>query len=113
MKKVVLLQIFATLAVALGFFLWGGDHAAVSALLMGFACAIPNAIFALNLGVITKLKPRISPLVFLIGGFIKIVVIGMLIVLIAVLYKELVWSAAIASIVAVLNCSFLGLFTRE
>lgn len=113
MKKVVLLQIFATLAVVLCFSFWGEEHAAVSALLMGSACVMPNAIFALNLWVITKLKPRISPLVFLIGGFIKIVVIGMLIVLIAVLYKDLVWSAAITSIVVVLNCSFLGLFTRE
>lgn len=113
MKKIVLLQIFASLAAACLSFVLGGRDAAISALLGGFSCAIPNGIFAVNLMVCNIVKPSLSPAMFLVGEFIKIIVTVVLLYLVAVLYKDLVWPAMIPTIIVVLNCSFLGFLTRE
>ena len=51
MKKIVLLQIVATIGVAVVSALLGGESAALSAFLAGLACLVPNALFALNLSV--------------------------------------------------------------
>lgn len=113
MKKIVLLQIVATIGVAAISALFGGEGAALSAFLAGLACLVPNALFALNLGVLVRLSPSYSPLFFFIGEFVKIVAIALLLCLIVMLYEDLVWPAMIGSVIVVLNCSFLGLLTRE
>lgn len=113
MKKIVLLQIVATIGVAAISALFGGGSAALSAFLAGLACLVPNALFALNLSVLVKLSPSYSPLFFFIGEFVKIVAIVLLLCLIVMLYEDLVWPAMIGSVIVVLNCSFLGLLTRE
>ena len=113
MKKIVLLQIVATIGVAVVSALLGGEDAALSAFLAGLACLVPNALFALNLSVFVKLSPSYSPLFFFIGEFVKIIAIVLLLCLIVMLYEDLVWPTMIASVIVVLNCSFLGLLTRE
>ena len=113
MKKIVLLQIVATIGVAVFSALLGGESAALSAFLAGLACLVPNALFALNLSVLVKLSPTYSPLFFFIGEFVKIIAIALLLCLIVMLYEDLIWPAMIASVIVVLNCSFLGLLTRE
>ena len=113
MKKIVLLQIVATIGVAVVSALLGGESAALSAFLAGLACLVPNALFALNLSVFVKLSPSYSPLFFFIGEFVKIIAIVLLFCLIVMLYEDLIWPAMIASVIVVLNCSFLGLLTRE
>ena len=75
MKKIVLLQIVATIGVAVVSALLGGESAALSAFLAGLACLVPNALFALNLSVFVKLSPSYSPLFFFIGEFVKIIAI--------------------------------------
>lgn len=113
MKKIVLLQIVATIGVAVVSALLGGESAALSAFLAGLACLVPNALFALNLSVFVKLSPSYSPLFFFIGEFVKIIAIVLLLCLIVMLYEDLIWPAMISSVIVVLNCSFLGLLTRE
>ncbi len=113
MKKIVLLQIFATLGAAFLSFLIGGRDAAASAFLGGFSCAIPNAVLAVNLKLCNLVKPSLSPILLLVGEFIKIIVTVVLMYLVAVLYEGLVWPAMIATISVVLICSFLGFLTRE
>lgn len=114
MRKIVYLQIFATMVIAVFSALLGGESAAVSALLSGFACALPNAIFAANLGIFLKISPKSAPVIFLIGEFIKIIAIALLLCLVVVLYEDLIWPAVIVTMIVVLNCSFLGLLlTRE
>ena len=76
-------------------------------------CSVPNALFAANLSALGKLSPSSSPLFFLIGEFIKLIAMALLLVLIVMLYKDLVWPAMIFTMIVVLNCSFLGLLTRE
>lgn len=113
MRKIVYLQVFATMVIAVFSALLGGESAAVSALLSGFACALPNAIFAANLGIFLKISPKSAPVIFLIGEFIKIIAIALLLCLV-VLYEDLIWPAVIVTMIVVLNCSFLGLLlTRE
>lgn len=114
MRKIVYLQIFATMVIAAFSALLGGEDAAVSALLSGLACALPNALFAVNLGIFLKVSPEKAPVIFLIGEFIKIIAIALLLCLVVVLYEDLIWPAVIITIIVVLNCSFLGLLlTRE
>jgi F0F1-type ATP synthase assembly protein I len=49
MFRIVGLQVLATMVVALVAWPRGGAHAALSALLGGSACVVPNALFALRL----------------------------------------------------------------
>ncbi len=113
MKKIVLLQIFASLGAALISFFMGGMDVAISALLGGLSCAIPNALLAVNLTLCNLIKPSLSPVILLVGEFIKIIATVVLVYLVAVLFKDLVWPALIISMSVVLICSFFGFLTRE
>ena len=113
MRKVLLLQVVVTLSVAWLSWMCSGRDAAVSALLTGFACWVPNALFALNLFVFASGKATAGAVAFLAGEIIKLAATGMLLYLVVVLYGNFVWGAAIVTLIAVLNCSFLGLLIRE
>ena len=113
MKKIILLQTVATIGVAVISALFGGGSAAISALLSGIACTVPNALFALNMSILVRLNPTNSAFIFMIGEFIKLIAIAILLVVIVMLYEDLVWPAMLFSIIVVLNCSLLGLLTRE
>ena len=113
MKKIILLQTVATIGVAAISALFGGGSAAISALLSGIACTVPNALFALNMSILVRLNPTNSAFIFMIGEFIKLIAIAILLVVIVMLYEDLVWPAMLFTIIVVLNCSLLGLLTRE
>ena len=113
MRKIVFLQILTTLGIVAISALIGGENAALSALFGGLACDVPNALFALNLEIISRFSPKHSPVFFLIGEFIKIITIGLLLCLVVMLYRDLVWPALIVSIIVTLNCSFLGLLLNR
>ena len=113
MKRIILLQTVATIGVAAISALFGGGRAAISALLSGIACTVPNALFALNMSILVRLNPTNSAFIFMIGEFIKLIAIAILLVVIVMLYEDLVWPAMLFSIIVVLNCSLLGLLTRE
>jgi ATP synthase protein I len=112
MFRVVLLQILTTVIVSLVAGLLGGSHAAISALLGGAACFIPNGLFALKLAAAAKRPQGTSPAVFLIGEFVKVVSTLVLLALIVAAYKNLVWLAMLVSIIAVLKSYVLALLVR-
>lgn len=112
MFRVVFLQSLATVIVSLvaGFF--GGFHAAISALLGGAACVIPNGLFALKLTAAARRPQGNSPAVFLAGEFVKVVATLGLLALVVASYKNLVWPALIVSIIVVLKSYLLSLLVR-
>jgi ATP synthase protein I len=112
MFRIVFLQILATVVVSLVAGAIGGIHAAVSALLGGAACFIPNGLFALKLDAAARRPQGTSPAVFLVGEFVKVVSTLALLALIVATYRELVWLAMLASIIVVLKSYVLALLFR-
>ena len=113
MFRVVAAQFLTSLIVAAGAWVIGGHRAAISSLLGGLACALPNGLFALNLARLSHgSKPRSTDsgagdtksyaLALLVGEFIKVVLTIGLLVLIARTVGGVVWPALIASVAAVL-----------
>src|SRR4051812_31791094 len=67
--------------------------AAISALLGGLCCAIPNALFALRLYAGTKKPGGANPATFFIGEFLKIVATVALLAAVIWLYRDVRWLA--------------------
>jgi ATP synthase protein I len=112
MFRVVAAQFLTSLLVAVGAWVIGGQRAAVSSLLGGLACVLPNGLFALNLARLShRSKPRSADgaagstnsyaFALLVGEFIKVVLTIGLLVLIARTVRDVVWPALIVSVIAV------------
>lgn len=123
MLRVVAAQFLISIVVAAGAWLIGGRHAAVSSLLGGLACAAPNGLFALNLAWLGHLpqsravdggsrRAWVYALALLVGEFVKVVVTIGLLVLIARMYRDVVWLALIVSVIAVLMMQAAALVRR-
>jgi ATP synthase protein I len=112
MFRIVGLQIVATLAVAILAWLMGGSLAALSALLGGAACVVPNALFALRLTMSARRAQGAGVAEFFVGEFIKIGSTVALLALIAWLWKDVVWLALIVAVIAALKGYLIALFIR-
>lgn len=113
MARIVLFQFLTTLIVAIAAWLISGVHAAISALLGGAACLLPNGLFALRLALASRRPGGANPMVFFVGEFVKLVATVLLLALIASTYKDLNWLAMLVSIIAVLNSYVLALIVKE
>jgi ATP synthase protein I len=113
MLRVVAAHILTSLLVAAGAWLIGGHRAAVSSLLGGLACALPNGLFALNLAWLGYApqsrafdggsgRAKTYAVALLVGEFIKVVLTIGLLALIVRTVRGLVWSALIVAVIAVL-----------
>ena len=112
MFRIVLLQILTTAAVSLLSAFIGGTHAAISALLGGAACFIPNGLFALKLAAASRRPQGTEAAVFLIGEFVKVLSTIALLALVVATYKNLVWLAMLVSIIVVLKSYVLALLIK-
>ena len=111
MFRVVLLQVVATLVVALLAALVSGQAAAVSALLGGAACFVPNGLFALRLAAAAR-SGRGGIGTFFVGEFVKVGSTVALIALIAWSYRDVVWPALVFAVIAALKSYLIALFWR-
>jgi ATP synthase protein I len=111
--RVVGLQVIATAVVALLAWLVAGAAAAVSALLGGAACFVPNGLFALRLAVSARRPGGTDVATFFIGEFLKIGSTIAAIVLIAWVWQDVVWLALIVAIIAALKSYLIALFFRS
>jgi ATP synthase protein I len=112
MFRVVAAQFVTSLVVAAGAWMIGGGRAAVSSLLGGMACALPNGLLALNLARLEHRQARTVSkesggatayaIALLVGEFVKVVLTIGLLALIAWAYKDVVWLALIVAVIAVL-----------
>lgn len=121
--RVVAAQILTSLLVAAGAWLIGGYRAAVSSLLGGLACALPNGLFALNLAWLGHMRrsravddgsgrASACAVALLVGEFLKVVLTIGLLVLIARTVRDVVWSALIVAVSAVLLMQGAALIRR-
>jgi ATP synthase protein I len=120
MFRVVAVQVLTSMLVAVGAWVIGGHLAAVSSLLGGLACALPNGLFALSLARLGH-RPRSRTvhggsgsfaIALLVGEFIKVVLTIGLLILIARTVKDVVWSALIVAVSAVLLMQGAALIRR-
>lgn len=112
MFRIVALQVLTTAVVSLASGLIGGPHAAISALLGGAACFIPNGLFAFKLAAAARRPQGTDAGVFLVGEVVKVVATIALLALIVASYRNLVWLALIVSIIAVLKSYVLALLIK-
>ena len=112
MFRVIGLQVIASVLVAVFAWLVAGGAAAVSALLGGAACFVPNGLFALRLAVAAKRPGGTNVATFFVGEFLKIGSTIALIALIAWVWKDVVWLAMIVAVIAALKSYLIALFFR-
>jgi ATP synthase protein I len=118
MFRIVILQILATLVVAAAAWLLGGamganaSSAALSALLGGAACFVPNGLFALRLTLAARRVQGADAGTFFVGEFVKLGSTIALLALIAWAYKDVVWLAVIIAIIAALKSYMVALLLR-
>ncbi|HEU0204798.1 MAG TPA: ATP synthase subunit I [Burkholderiaceae bacterium] len=112
MFRIVGLQVLATLVVALIAWPVAGKAAAISALLGGAACFVPNGLFALRLALAARRPQGASIATFFVGEFVKLgTTIGAL-VLIVWAYPDLVWPALIIAVIVALKSYLFALLLR-
>lgn len=110
MRRLVILQLVTTLAVAGIAGLIGGMAALWSALLGGLCCVVPNALFALRLFANAQKVAGANPMSFFIGELIKILLTLGLLGIIGWLYHDLNWLALIVGFIVALKSYILLLF---
>lgn len=112
MFRVIGLQVIASVVVAVFAWLVAGRDAAVSALLGGAACFVPNGLFALRLAVAAQRPGGTNVATFFVGEFLKIGSTIALLALIAWVWKDVVWLAMIVAVIAALKSYLIALFFR-
>jgi len=113
MFRAVLLQVAATLVVAIVAGLLAGKHGAVSAALGGAVIVLPNSLFALRLFAGSRKPGGASPAAFFVGEFMKVAATVALLVAAASLYRDMHWLALIAGLVVALKANLLALLSKK
>jgi ATP synthase protein I len=123
MFRVVAAQLLTSMVVSAGAWVIGGQRAALSSLLGGLACTLPNGLFALHLAWLGRLpqsraidtgpgRATAYALALLAGEFLKVLLTIGLLVLIARTVRDLVWLALIVGVSAVLLMQAAALIRR-
>jgi len=113
MFRVVLAQFITSLIVAVAAAAIAGGHAALTSLLGGLACSLPNGLFALNLALLGQRRrshgagersavASAGAIAILIGEICKVALMVGLLALVVWGYKDVVWPALITVVGAVL-----------
>lgn len=100
------------LATAIAAFFFG-LHGAISAALAGLVCAVPNALFALRLGLGTKQSGTVSVTAFFVGEFLKLATIVGLLLLMLAGYEDLHWGALLIGLVLALQANLLAFLVKK
>ncbi len=112
MLRLVSLQLLATAVAGVIAALIAGWPAAVSAMLGGFCCVVPNGLFALRLFANARKPGGANPMTFMVGEFIKIALTLTLLGVTAWLYRDLNWLALICGFIVALKSYIILLFRR-
>jgi ATP synthase protein I len=113
MLRIVSLQIMATAVAGLVAALLGGRAAMFSAVLGGFCCVVPNAVFALRLFAGAHRPGAANPMTFFIGEFIKIALTLGFLGGIVWLYHDLNWLALLGGFIVALKSYIILLFRHQ
>lgn len=112
MFRIVGFQVIATVVVAVFAWFIAGTGAAVSALLGGAACFVPNGLFALRLAVAARRPGGADVATFFVGEFLKIGSTIAVVALVAWVWRDVVWLAMIVAIIAALKSYLIALLFR-
>ena len=100
MIRVVVFQGVATILAMIAASVFFGWRVALSAALGGLICVLPNLLFAVRLKIIAKFHSNASFRAnFLIGGIVKVISIGLLIIFVAKGYAGLHWPSFLLGLV--------------
>lgn len=113
MFRAVLLQVAATLVVAVIAGILAGKHGAVSAALGGAAIVLPNSLFALRLFAESRKPGGASPAAFFVGEFMKIAATIALLAVAASFYRDMHWLALIAGLVVAVKANLFALLYKK
>ncbi|BBB63800.1 MULTISPECIES: ATP synthase subunit I [Undibacterium] len=113
MARIVLLQMLAAVVVTVLAGIIGGFSLALSALVGGLCCAIPNAFFALRLSISARKPGGANPVSFFIGEFIKIALTIALMAAVVFWYRDVNWPAFLIAFIVVLKSYFILLFRQR
>lgn len=113
MFRAIFLQIGATLITAIVAGLLVGTRGAVSAVLGGAACTLPNFLFALRLRSIHNRPGASYPVNFFLGEFVKnAATIGLMAVAVKA-YADLHWLSMLIGLAVALQASFLAFWKKS
>ena len=113
MFRAIILQFGATLLVAVVAGLLAGRHGAVSGLIGGAACTLPNFMFALRLRSVQQRPGASYPANFFLGEVVKnAATIGLLAVAVT-LYADIHWPSMLIGLAVALQASFLAFWKKS
>ena len=113
MFRAILLQVAATIITALIAGLLAGTRGAVSAILGGAVCVLPNFLFALRLKLVANRPGASYPANFFLGEFVKIAATIALLVLVVKEYADLQWPSLLVGMVLALQAGFLAFWKKS
>lgn len=107
--RILKLQGIAVVALAVIAWFFGGSRAAISTVLGGAGCVIPNALFVARLMLAARRPGGASPASFFAGELLKVGSTVLLLFGAAVVYRGMAWPWFIAGVVVALKGYFLTL----
>jgi ATP synthase protein I len=113
MFRVILLQVGATAIAAVAASFFAEARGAISALLGGVVCALPNLLFALRLKAVAKRPGASYPANFLLGELVKMAAIVALLLLVAKGYADLHWPSMLLGLVLATQALFFAFWNNE
>lgn len=112
MLKAVGLQVLAVFVAAALAAVFFGSNGALSAMLGGLACVLPNGIFALRLLALGQRAGSASVLAFVAGELFKLIAIVGLLVLAVQVYPGLHWGALLIGLVLALKANLFAFLVK-
>jgi ATP synthase protein I len=113
MFRAILLQAGATIIAALATGWYAGTRGAVSAVLGGAACTLPNLFFALRLKFAARRSAASFPAHFFLGEFVKIAATIGLLMFVVKMYADLHWPSLLIGMGLALQAGFLAFWKKS
>ena len=113
MFRAILLQMGITIIAALAMGWYVGTRGAVSAILGGAVCSLPNLLFALRLKFAARRSAASFPLNFFLGEFLKIAATIALLLLVIKQYADLHWPSLLIGMGLALQAGFLAFWKKS
>lgn len=113
MFKAVLIQTGASFIVAVIAGVLAGVPGAISAVLGGAACTLPNFLFALRLKVAASRPGASYVLNFFLGEVVKVAATIGLLVIVVKAYPEVHWPSLLIGLAVALQAGFLAFWKRS